>query len=306
MFTSAKKRLFNYMVDKLNENTQDVTFDGNFMFKFSRAGTYDFEIISRNENVLNFEETEIVPVVNPQLIETPFVERNERSDYEQVIYLALRIERDVDPITNRQVIEFDETDSRYQAVLETVATLKDNLTFVVGDYKHTYKAQEPQRVEVFKYNKNYYQVLSINFNLTALKKGYFGNETKYYFGLQGTVSQTADYQLDTMELTEIVGKTSRSKSNSDETEETFSIDKRTYEVDVTVNFNGTVADMLLYEEYTAQSDISLLYELQATNPTLNTDKGQNYDYTHQVKITSINAIKKNNVVSQITFKLQRA
>ena len=310
MFTSNNNRLFTLILDKLNENTQSVQFSGNYMFKFNnqQLGNYNFEIISRNEDALDFTSTEFVPLVDVQSIEIPFVEANERSDWEREFYVAIEVQESVDPTTNQLVIEFSESNPRYQAVLETLDNLRSNLTFIQDDYKYTFKVKEPTKVNIFKYNGKYYQILALTFNLTSLKQGFFGNETDLYLwkAEESTpVANLADYKLDKIEFAEVVGKTSRATSNSNEEEETKTADKRTWEADVVVNFNGSIPDIYLFNEKSAQSALNQQYKLYVDTVGLNTFNGLNNSYIVDVMVTSINTILKNNQVDQLTFKLER-
>ena len=157
------------------------------------------------------------------------------------------------------------------------------------------------------YGGTYYQLLALTFNLTSLSEGFFGNETKLYLGLasDGSFGETAPYLLDNVEFNEIVAKTVRATSNIDNTEEGYTIDKRLWESTITVNFNGNVADMLLYKEKALFSTIKLEYQIKITNKNLNTHAGENLDYTINVLVTNVNITYRNNVVDQLTFKLQR-
>jgi hypothetical protein len=306
MFDSKNKLVFDLIVSKLNDNTQDVTFDGNFMFEFSRAGDNNFNIKTLSE--LEYVETEIVPVVDVQSIQIPYVESNDRDDWERELYFAIYIPETEHSVTGEQVIEFDYTNARYQAILETINTFESTLTFTSGSYKYSFKVKEPTKVGVFTYNGKYYQILAMTFNLTSLQSGFFGNETKMYFGLKSDTSfaMTSDYQIDFVSFTEIVGKTSRPNSSVNETEETYSVDKRTWEANVTCNFNGNTADILLYKEKKATATIDTLYQIKISNSALNTYVSENLDYTYDVTVKDINVVYRNNVVDQITFKVQRA
>ena len=148
----------------------------------------------------------------------------------------------------------------------------------------------------------------MTFNLTSLTSGFFGNETKLYFGLasDGSFGETDPYALDFVEFTEVVGKTTRPTDNVNDTETGFTVDKRTWEVPtLVINFNGNLADMLIYKEKAAISDIDLEYQIKITNKNLNTLVGENLDYTYNVLLSNVNAIYKNNVVDKLTFKLER-
>jgi hypothetical protein len=148
----------------------------------------------------------------------------------------------------------------------------------------------------------------MTFNLTSLESGFFGNETKAYLGLKSDTSfgETSDYELDFVELNEIVGKTTRATSNIDDTDEVFTVDKRIWEATITVNFNGNIADMLIYKEKAVISDLDTTYQIKITNDNLNTLAGEDLDYTIDVLISNVNITYRNNIVDQLTFKLERA
>jgi hypothetical protein len=280
------------------------------MFKFSEqtVGSYNFEIISRSADSLEFTSTEYVPLVDVQSIQVPFVETNKRDDWEREFYVAIKMPSTRNAVTNKTEYYFDESNAQYQAILETLETLSDTLTFEDNGYKYTFKVKEPTKVNVMTYNGVYYQILAMTFNLTSMEKGFFGNETMGYLGLASDTSfgETADYLLDKMEITEIVGKTTRMVDNINDTDVSKQVDKRTWEANITVNFNGNTADMLIYKEKSLFADIDTLYQLKITNKNLNTLAEENLDYTINVYITNVNITYRNNVVDQLTFKVERA
>jgi len=311
MFYSKNKRLYDLILDKLNENTQDVTFSGNYMFEFNQqlasGNSKNFSIVSRNADSLDFTTTDIVPLVDVQSIQIPFVEKNKRDDWEREFYVAIEIPQTENAITGEMIIEFDESNPRYQAILETLETLASTLTFTEDGYKYTFKVKEPTKVTVMVYNGKYYQLLALTFNLTSLEEGFFGNETELYFGeiADDAFGETAPYQLDVIEFSEIVSKVTRQNSNSNATDETYSVDKRLYEANVTINFNGNLADILLYKEKALFADMGNEYQIKITNKNLNTLTSENLDYTIDCIVSTINITYRNNVVDQLTFKLER-
>ena len=308
MITSDKKRTFDLIVDKLNENTKGVTFAGNFMFRFSRACDYNFEIISRDTDQLEYSTAEYIPVVDVQDIETPYVQLNKQKDYEREFYIALEIEDQVHETTGQQVLEFDYTDNRYQAILEVLANFEDELTFIDGDYKYSFKVRQPKKVNIFSWNSKYYQILSLTMNLSSVESGFFGNETKLYLGLESDASfdKISDYQIDFMELNEVMSKSMTNTSSRTSDDESKRPIKRTWEATVTANFNGNTADLLLYKEKANTADLRTLYQVLITNANLNNDTGEDYDYTFDVYVSSVNISYQNNMVDRITFTLERA
>jgi hypothetical protein len=109
-----------------------------------------------------------------------------------------------------------------------------------------------------------------------------------------------------MEITEIMGKTTRAVDNVNDTDVKKQVDKGTYEANVTINFNGNVADILIYKEKALKAELSALYQFKITNKNLNTLAGENLDLEINVYITNVNITYRNNVVDQLTFKVERA
>jgi len=302
--TSQRKRLFNWFTDTLNQNTQGVNFSGNFVFKFygQQQGVTDFEIISTNEDGLDFESTETVPVVNISSIEIPYVEKNNRSDFEQEYYVALRIENRIDETTNQMVLEFDDTDPKYQALLETIDTIRNQLSFNFDGFKFTVKARQPQVVETFRYNGNYYTLFSIVLNMSAIEYGFYGNEMTFHLApFDATVDNT--HILDVYEADIIIGK--NTFTNNDITftaqDQETNITSRSFQAQITVNYRGSgyVPDTLLFSELMSDDTTTIVkpYKFRMTQ--------NNVDYDKDVYVTSINANYRNNSVQQITFQLER-
>lgn len=303
---SQNKIIYDLILDKFNENTQDVLFSGNYMFRFNDPQGLNFSVLSLGDS-LEFNETEFVPLVDIQSIQVPFVEKNKRSDWEKEYYIAIKIE-DSEDVAGNQVIEFDEDCDQYQAVLEVLGNFQDTLSFTSGDYKYTFKVKEPTKVAVMTYNGVYYQILALTFNLTSLQSGFFGNETKLYFGLatDSSFGQTDDYLLDFRTFEETTAKEVSKESYDSDDERSVTANYRTWLAKLTVNFNGNIPDLLLYDELSAQTDINTNYQIYVTNWALNTFTSENKDYTYNCIITSISGIKENNVVQEITFTLERS
>lgn len=311
MFQSVDKRTYDLLLTKLNENTQGVEFSGNYVFQFYRGEkvNHNFEIIKKSDDYLDFEINKVVPFVDIQNIEIPFVTKNERDDMEREFYVAIEIDRKYNTTTNVLEVEFDDTNKQYQAVLETLNTIKNELTFVDGDYKYTFKTKSPEKVNKFKYNNQWYQIFALVFNLTSVKKGYFGNETKLYFGLENDVSfgETSEYQLDIVEYTPTMGKTTRQNEDIGETEQTVQINKRGWRCKLVINFTGNTADLLLQHEVDATTESNnVKYTLKQTKNNLDTDTGDTFGFERDVYVTSATATYQNNTIDQIILTLERA
>ena len=304
--TSQRKRLFSWLIDTLNQNTKGVTFSGNFVFKFwqQQQGVHDFEIISKNEDTLNFDSEEVVPVVNISSIEIPYVEKNNRSDFEQEYYIALKIENRIDEITNQQILEFDDTDPKYEALLETVTSIRNQLSFNYDGFKFTVKAREPQVVQTFKYNGNYYTVFALTLNMSAVSDGFYGNEMTFYLTDNFSAFTVSDV-LDVVEANLIVGKETfiSHAIELEPTDQVTQVTGRTFQAQVTVNYRGQEydPDALLFNELMAEN--TSLIDKKYRFRGLQSDGGT---FNHDVVITSINASFRNNSVVTITFQVERA
>lgn len=303
---AGTKRLYNWFVEQLNQNSYNVEFSGNYIFKFwneTRGGVSDFEIVRKTEDALDFEIAEVIPVVDVQTLEIPFVEKNDRSDYEKEFYVALRIEDSIDETTNDLVLEFDDTDPKYLALLETIANIKSQLTFTYDGYKHTVKTKEPQKVQTFKNNGKYYTLFGITMNITSLQTGFFGNEMKFWLKEATQAGYNPTDQLDVIEGTIVVAKQSESYNRlaNEPVDQTTKINSRNFSVQLTVNYRGDnfAADELLFDELLAQNTTTIKkqYELKLEQSSRQEEK--------IVVITNINAEFRNNSVETITLQLEK-
>ena len=300
MISSANKSLYDFFLEKLNENTLGVEFSGNFMFKFwpQGSGINEFEILYKSEESedLNFLTKEVVPLVDLQTIEIPFVEKNKRSDFEKEFYVAIRIEYDVNDF-NQRVIEFDENNIKYQAILETLESIRDTLTYTYEGFKYTFKVKEPQKVNVFKYSGSYYQILALNFNASRVQSGFYGNEMQFFIAEQGQSLS----QLDVVEADIMMGKNTSSFNEIafTATDQQTKINSRTWQAQVTINYRGNAVDNLIFNEMLAINAGKIVQPYQFRM----TQGGVNYNY--DVFLTSANITFRNNSLETLTFQLER-
>jgi hypothetical protein len=301
MPTLTVHKLFDVILDRLNKNSFGVTFDGNFTFKFWQqpSGKYqDFHILSVNEEILEFDATRVVPFVDISAVEIPFNERNRRQDYEVEYYLALRIEDKVN-IANERIIEFDTNDDKYKALLETYEYFKTNLTHTTDTMRVGFKVREPQKVNIFKYNKHYYQLFALVFNVTKVEFGRFGNEMQLYMRKFGDV----DWELlDTTDTTVIMGKTEHERNFTTELDRKISITSRNQELRVTINYTETPIDNLILQETMIAgdsiSDNAIPFEFRALQTN-------SFDISRKVYITAGTVQYINNVPETITFSIKQ-
>lgn len=301
MPTLTVHELFDVILDRLNQNTFGVVFDGNFVFKFWQQPStkiQDFHILSTNPEILEFDATSVVPFVDISAVEIPFNERNRRQDYEVEYYLALRIE-DKTNIAGKNIIEFDTEDVKYKALLETYEYFKTNLTYTGENIRIGFKIREPQKVNVFKYNAHYYQLFAMTFNITKVEFGRFGNEMQLYMRKFGDVNWEL---LDTTDTTVIMGKTERERTLTTELDRKISITSRNQEYRVTINYTETPIDNLILQETMIVGDSitnnAIPFEVKAVQTN-------SFDITRKVYITAGTIQYINNVPETITFTIKQ-
>ena len=295
-YSSGSSEIFDLFIDLLNQNTQNVEFSGNFTFRFwsQTQAEQEFHIVRKDPDKLDYDVDKVVPVVNVQTIEIPFVERNGRSDYEIENYIAIKVDQTIDPDTNQMIIEFDENTPEYQALLETIDTIRSNLTFPNGSgRKFSIKAKDPQKVNTFKFTGNYYTIFAVTLTLTAIDDGLFGNEIAMSLAEAGQGFTDAN-RLDVVEADFIVGKGTYqfSPRDQDQTQRTR-VNNRTNSYQVTVNYVPNTAGGLLWDEIHG-AVVNKVYQLRSAI-------GANVLQTRNVVITSINTSIRNNAVVRITF-----
>lgn len=301
MLTSTAHKLFDFVLDILNQNDKGVIFDGNFTWKFWQQPSnkiQDFHILKEGET-LEFDAQTVVPFVDISTVEIPFNERNKRQDMELEYYVAIRIERGIDS-KGVLVQEFDSTDHRYQALMQGYTNFKDNLTFQDANMRVGFKVREPQKVNVFKYNKHFYQLFALTLNISKIEKGRFGNEMKLYMRKKGAV----DWELlDTIESRTVMGKTEQPREKTNDLDQKISIVNRTWETTMTINYLEETVDKQLLEEIEVVNEAinnnQQVFELRKVQVGT-------FDYTRDVVIVAGSVTYTNNVPETLTFTLKRS
>lgn len=159
------KEIFKQIIVDANKTTEDVEFEGNYLFAF-----YDDTFIVQKQstdNAYNVNDVEIVPVSEILSTEVPFIEDNNRSDFTKVIEFAF---------------PSDKTD-----VLEAMQDLRDyyftNPRFTIVDNGITYnvniKATRPNKTrELYDRSGKFIMVYQIKLDMSVYNsvKGYDSND----------------------------------------------------------------------------------------------------------------------------------
>lgn len=285
--SSVSRRTFNWFLEELNKNSYGVVFSGNFRFRFwpQNDSIQQFEIIKKTEGKLEYSVEEVVPVVNIQDIEIVFNEKNKRVDLEKELYVAIKIENVRDEETQQLIIEHNENEVRYQALLETVENIRQQLVFEYEDEKYSVRIKEPQVTQTFKHEGNYYNIFAISLNLTKAVDVLYGNEIE--LKINGQV-------MDLYEMTESVGADVRRVSPlTSEKRQIAKTNSFLWNADITVNYRPNESVDRLIFNHLSRVNVQESYEIQITD-----DAGT---VTKTIGITSGAKLYKLNKAIQMNF-----
>lgn len=299
MLMSVAHKLFDFVLGKLNENDKGVTFDGTFTFRFWQQPTakiQDFHIATENPDILEDDAKPVVPFVDVSNVEIPFNEKNKRQDFEVEYYISIKTDVTFDK-KGYPIIQFDYTNDRYQALMQAYEDLKTNLTYTDASMRVGFKAREPQKVNVFKYNGHYYQIFALTLNISKIEKGRFGNEMELSIARVGQTLQA----LDTTETRVTMGKTERERTLTTQKNRNISIINRVWECQTTINYLGEDIDKEILNEVMmanlSASNSQIVYELRMIQVG-------DFDVTYNVIITGGSITYTNNVPETITFNMK--
>jgi len=302
MITSVNKQIHKLIIDELNLNTKGVNFNGNFIFKFWQqpsAGTQDFHILKTQDNTLELGNDEVVPVVNVENVEIPFNELNKRSDWEATYYIAIKIPPQLD-LAKNEIFEFDESDDRYQSLMQGYKGLKDKLSVTSKGIKTSFKVREPQKAAIFRYEGTFYQLFALTFNVVKIEKGRFGNEMKLYIGRyeDHDFGETDEYRIDVLSANVIMGKQEHNDTPIKRFDTTAKGLKRNWELQLFANYNETAIETTLLEEI-----MTLTFALNQKYKIRMVQEGT-FDYEYFGFVTNGTIEFKNNSVERLnlTFK----
>ena len=300
MLSGVSREIYNLILNKLNENSHDVVFDGTWTFATVNNKDFKFERYKTAEGQ-EHELEDVVPFVDMSVVEIPYNERNKRSDYEMEYYATIPI----GAINAKNPFQFDYTRPEYQALMETYEVFKHDLTYVaerenMQDVKMSFKLREPQRVNTFVHGGRYYAVFSFVPTVSTIKFGFFGNQVKVYLGKGETVEATEDNELDTTDWTSIVGKGQQDTRLTNQELRTYDVVDTGWEAEFTVNYNDKDIDDTLYHE--ALADVEKNNQIYAMRIV----KDNEIDITRKVRLFNLNVNHQNNVPVIISFTAKLA
>jgi len=163
------QEIFDYFITQLNDNTDDLLYAGNYVFKFFQD---KLTVYSAIDGTLVNEELDFAPVTVLTKQPIPFVENNKRVDWLIEFGLLIRIEG----------AEYDtETDLDY-ANIKSVTDALQGYVYDNESVRYTIKTQEPSYQGFAFLGKTKVAIISCVFNVTQIDFGYFGQESVFVVG----------------------------------------------------------------------------------------------------------------------------
>ena len=234
------QNIFNYFITQLNANTDDLVYEGNYIFRFYPDSMSVLEPVTGK---LVSEEIDITPVSLISRTPVPFVEGNKRIDWLLEFGLLIRM----------QGQEFDSTTDLDYANIKKVVDALQGAVITNDSKKYTFKTQEPEYKGYTVLGRSKFAIISVVMNVTQITYGFFGNHSVWSVG--GTT-------LDTMQ----VAKTSTKRFYTADKKSTTANDfnkpiGRAFVVEITFNYNGET-DLL--SEVNAKQTLSKTYTVSET------------------------------------------
>jgi len=302
MIQSVSDKVYNYILEKLNDIDNDVHFAGNYGFKFHQntGGYQTFSFMQFEPDKVDPKEVVFVPFVDRASVEIPFNEQNKRSDMEVEYWFAFKIEEKKD-IYNNTVLDLNTKSKEYQALMQLYTNLKNQTTYTTSDMKLAFKAREPQPVDSFRADGDFYKIVSWTLTISKIEKGMFGNETKLYMGLSNTFEENDNSMLDYIEFTSIMGKAEQNISGYEDKESYFDIEKRTWEFDATINYDEEkpIVEDIYKESMAVGASNNVKYKIKIKRNNV-------FEVERVVIITKANTTHINNVPVTVSFSAKLA
>jgi hypothetical protein len=155
------KKIYDYFLTQLNNNTDGLVYKGNFLFQFFNDSMQVYEPV---EGKLVKEAVDFRPVAITTSEDIPFVENNGRVDWLLEIGMLIPIEGQV----------YDEATDLDYANIRTVCTAMNGSSITVEGTKYAIKVSPYPKYRGWSLlGEKKYAILSITFNLTETNKGNF-------------------------------------------------------------------------------------------------------------------------------------
>lgn len=263
--------IFNYFLTQLNDNTDNLVYEGNYIFRFYQDKMTVLEPVTGK---LVSEEIDISPVSLMTKTPIPFVESNKRIDWLLEFGILIRM----------QGQEYDADDDLDYANIENVLDDLQGSVYESGTIRYTFKTQKPDYKGYTVLGRSKFAIITCTMNVTQIDFGYFGNDSVWTVG---------SYTLDT---TEVVRTSTRRFYTADKKDETSNdYNKpigRSVVIEITFNYNDET-DLL--NEAQGKQTLTKTYSVSETF-----NEGTPVTYTMTVE--SASEIQVKGVVKQLTLR----
>jgi hypothetical protein len=162
------KKIFDYFLAQLNDNTNDLVYKGNFLFKFFTDAMKVYEPV---EGKLVNEEITYRPVSLMTSEDVPFVEDNGRVDWLVEFGILAPIKAQV----------FDETNDLDYANIKDVCAALNGQRITYEGKQFSFKVSPYPKYRGWDFvGESKYAILTVTMNLTELDTGEYGQDSTWY------------------------------------------------------------------------------------------------------------------------------
>ena len=266
------QNIFDYFITKLNDNTDELVYRGNYIFKFFQDSMTVLEPVTGK---LVNEEIDITPVALVSKTPVPFVESNKRIDWLLEFGLLVRISGQ----------EYDSLTDLDYANIKSVTDDLQGSVYEVGSTRYTFKTQEPDYKGYTILGRSKFAIISVIMNVTQIDFGYFGNDSVWKVG---------SYTLDTVQVARSATKRFYTADKKSTTANDYNKPiGRSVVIEITFNYNDET-DLLL--EVQGKQTLTKTYTVSETF-----NEGTPVTYTMTVESGS--EIQVRGVVKQLIIRL---
>lgn len=195
---SLKELTYNHFLNQLNQNSKGVKFSGNFMaFEIPLPnGGKTFKMLSDSEESLEKLLEEYTPVFDTDFMEHMYISKNKRTSLNRTFSLVV----DVPYVVKDDVwvANFDSDNEVYQALLEAIENINNQIVFNDQGYKLFYKVKTPTKGGQIRHDSKMFQMLYINLSVDLMTDGRTGSMHKFFLAEWDDTgfSETDTYEID--------------------------------------------------------------------------------------------------------------
>jgi hypothetical protein len=275
----------NYIVEKLN-GYGTTEFRSNYVFDFrpDMKNGLQFSVLKVNQQSLEMDKVEFVPVSEIVNSPTPFVEKNDRTGWVKTIAFPLRI---------KNGFMFDEQDDAYQALISLYQEL-NGLYDTIDGKKVSFKVTPPRYDQKAMSNGEWYAIMVIDFFMTTLGQGFFCTEYDVFIKRQ---TDEEYHELDYIEFSTPTGSDEEIVPDVRDNNTAKLIQSR-YALQLTISFNylGGELERELYSYQMGKGDPKKKFNLRAVH------ESGTYDYV--VSISNGTPLWKRGTVDRVSIDMK--